>query len=62
MMIEITFTEMVLLAWAVLATATAFKLRDEARSARRMLIVFIENKDAREQLLKAHDNFMRSQS
>ena len=61
-MIEITFTEMVLLAWAVFATAAAFKLRDEARSARRMLIVFIENKDAREQLLKAHDNFMRSQS
>ena len=61
-MIEITLTEMALIAWAVLATAAAFKYKDDARSAKRMLIVFIENKSAREQLLKAHDEFMRSQA
>jgi hypothetical protein len=61
-MIEITLTEMALIAWAVLATAAAFKYKDDARTAKRMLTIFIENKDAREQLLKAHAEFMRSQA
>jgi hypothetical protein len=61
-MIEITLTEMALIAWAVLATAAAFKYKDDARTAKRMLTIFIENKDAREQLLKAHAEFMRGQA
>lgn len=61
-MIEITLIEMVLLAWAVLATAAAFKYRDEARIGKRMLQVFIENKTAREQLLTAHAEFMKERS
>jgi len=61
-MIEITFTEMVLLAWAVLATAAAFKYKDDARAMKRMLVVFVENKEARDQLLKAHKEFMGEQS
>ncbi len=62
MMIEITFTEMVLLAWAVLATAAAFKYKDEVRMVKRVLVTFVENKEARDQMLKAHEEFIRSQS
>ena len=61
-MIEITLTEMVLFAWAVLATAAMFKYKDEARSLKRMMVVFIENKDAREQLITAHAEFMKERS
>jgi hypothetical protein len=61
-MIEITLTEMVLLVWAALATAATFKYRDEARAVKRVLVMFVENKEAREQLLKAHAEFMKEQS
>lgn len=61
-MIEITLTEMVLFAWAVLATAAMFKYKDEARSLKRMMVMFIENKDAREQLVAAHAKFMEERS
>jgi hypothetical protein len=61
-MIEVTFIEVVLFAWAVLATAAAFKYKDEARAIKRMLVLFVENKEAREQLLKAHEQFVKEQS
>ena len=61
-MIEITFTEVVLLAWAAIATAAAFKYKDEARMGKRMLQVFIERKDVRDQLLAAHAEFMKERS
>jgi hypothetical protein len=61
-MIEITLIEMVLLAWAALATAAAFKYKDEARVGKRLLIMFIENKEAREQLITAHAKFMEERS
>ena len=58
-MIEITLTEMVLFAWGVLATAAAFKYKDEARALKHMLVVFIESKDVRDQLIAEHDAFMK---
>ncbi len=61
-MIEISLTEMVLLAWAVLATAAAFKYKDEARMGKRMLQVFIERKDVRDQLIAAHAEFMKERT
>ena len=61
-MIEITLTEMVLFAWSILATAAAIKYKDEARAIKRMLVVFVENKEAREQLLKAHKEFMEERT
>jgi hypothetical protein len=61
-MIEVTFIEVVLFAWAVLATAAAIKYKDEARAIKRMLVLFVENKEAREQLLKAHEEFVKGQS
>jgi hypothetical protein len=60
-MIEITFTEGVLLVWAALATAAMFKYRDEVRSLKRMLVLFCENKEVRDQVLNAHATFMKGQ-
>jgi hypothetical protein len=61
-MIEITFIEIVLFTWAVLATAAAFKLKEEVRAMRRLMQLFVENKSAREQLVKAHEEFMKEQT
>ena len=61
-MIEITFIEIVLFAWAVLATAAAFKYKGDVYSMRRMMQLFIENKSARDQLVKAHEEFMKEQT
>ena len=60
-MIEISLTELVFLVWAGLATAAWLNARDDARVSRKMLALFIENKDAREQIIKAHEEFMRKQ-
>ena len=61
-MIEITFTEMVLVAWAVLATAAAFKFRGDVLLAKRVFMVFVENREAREQLLKSYKEFKGEQT
>jgi hypothetical protein len=61
-MIEITLTEMVLFAWSILATAAAIKYKDEARAIKRMLVMFLENMEALDQLLKAHEQFVKEQS
>ena len=58
-MIEISLTEIVLLVWAGVATASWLNAREDARVGRHILKLFIENKDAREQILKAHEEFMR---
>lgn len=60
-MIEVSMVEVLLLAWAGIATAAWLHARDDSRTARRMLMMFIENKDARDQVLKAHDEFVRRQ-
>ena len=58
-MIEITLTEMALLLWAFGMTALWMHAREDARVSKKMLRLFIENKDAREQIIKAHEEFMR---
>ena len=57
MELNITFTELALLCWSVLASAAAFKYMDEARHLKRLLIIIFEDEDARAQMLKAHDEF-----
>ena len=61
-MIEITLTEVALLVWAALATAAAFKYRDDARMGKRMLQIFIERKEVRDQLLAAHAEYMKERT
>lgn len=57
MELNITFTELALFCWAVIATAGAIKFSDEARTAKRMLSIFIEDESVRNQVLHAHAEF-----
>lgn len=57
-MIEFSVTEIVLMLWAVLATASWLHAKDDARVAKKLLVHFIENKEARDQLIEAHTKFM----
>lgn len=58
-MIEISLTEMFLFAWAGLATASWLSAREDARIGKKMLILFIENPEARKQIIEAHEKFVR---
>lgn len=58
-MIEISLTEIAMLAWAGLATAAWLSAREDARVSRKMLVLFIENPEARAQIIKAHEDYMR---
>ena len=58
-MVEVSFENVALMIWAGLATAAWLHARDDARMAKKMLMLFIENKEAREDLLRAHAEFMR---
>lgn len=58
-MIEISLIDIALMVWAGLATAAWLSAREDARVSKKMLVLFIENKDAREQIVKAHEEFMR---
>ena len=60
-MIEFTLTEIVFMVWAALATASWLSAREEARMSNKMVLLFIENKEVREQVLKAHEEFLRKQ-
>ncbi len=55
MELNITFTELALFCWAIIATGAALKFSDEARTAKRMLSIFIES--VRNQVLHAHAEF-----
>jgi hypothetical protein len=57
MELNITFTELALFCWAIIATAGAFKYSDEARTAKRMLSIFTEDESVRNQVLHAHAEF-----
>ena len=60
-MIEISLTELVLLGWAVLATASWLHARDDARMSKHVLRLLLDDPEAREQIIKAHEEFMRKQ-
>jgi len=50
-MMEITFTEIVLFAWAALATASAFHHNERATMLHQVLRHLIENEDARNNIV-----------
>lgn len=58
-MIEITLTEIVFLVWAGLATAAWLSAREDAKVSKKVLVMFIENPEARTQIIKAHEDYMR---
>lgn len=60
-MIEITLTEMVLFAWAVLATAAAFKYKEEDNRSRMVLMAVMQDKGLRDKLVAAYQDFIKEQ-
>ena len=58
-MLEITYTDMFLFAWASVMTVLYFKSRHEERMMRVVFMHMIENKEAREQMI---DQYEKSRS
>jgi hypothetical protein len=56
-MIEVSITEIFLFAWGALATALYLRERHQERMTRHVLMLFIENPDAREEIVKAHSHW-----
>jgi hypothetical protein len=54
-MLEITYTDMFLFAWASIMTGLYFKSRHEERMIRVVFMHLIENKEAREQMLEQYE-------
>jgi len=54
-MLEITYTDMFLFAWASIMTGLYFKPRHEERMVRIVFMHLIENKEAREQMLEQYE-------
>lgn len=51
-MIEVSITEMVLFAWAIIATGLYFKTKHEEHMVRKLFMHMIENKEAREEMVR----------
>ena len=58
-MIEISFVDLVLIVISGLACAGWASAREDARVAKKMLVLFIENPEARKQIIEAHEKFLR---
>jgi len=58
-MLEITYTDLILFAWASVMTALYFKARHEAHMARVVFMHLIENKEAREHMLEQYEKQMK---
>ena len=58
-MLEISLTELVLLCWAAFATAAWLSAKEDARVAKRMLAVFIEDAEAREEIVSKFEQFKK---
>ena len=56
---EITIAEILLFAWAALATGAAFKYREDEERARYFLKMLIENEKARDQIVGAYEDFKK---
>lgn len=54
-MLEITYTDMFLFAWASVMTALYFKARHEERMMRVVFMHLIENPEAREQMISQYE-------
>jgi hypothetical protein len=54
-MIEVSITEMVLFVWASIATGLYFKTKHEEFMVRKVFMHLIENKEAREEMVKQYE-------
>jgi len=51
-MIEVSISEIVLFAWAFIATGLYLKTKQEEHMVRKLFMHMIENKDARDEMVK----------
>jgi hypothetical protein len=58
-MIEVSFTEVALFCWAVLATGYAFKWHQQFKNASHLVVLMVEHPEVRDQIAKAKDEFMK---
>jgi hypothetical protein len=56
---EITYTEFVLLVWAIIATGFAFKFHEDESKARFFLKLLIEDEKARNQMVNTYEEFKK---
>jgi hypothetical protein len=56
-MIEISITEIALFIWAILATAQAFKYRDESRKSAFVLKLMLTEDGIRDDMVKDYKHF-----
>jgi protease II len=54
-MIEVSITEMVLFAWAIIATGLYFRTKQEEHMVRKVFMHLIENKEARDEMVKQYE-------
>jgi len=59
MTMDFTVVELVLIVWAVVATSLWFDARSDARTARHILRLFIEDKEARDKMVESFEKFKR---
>ena len=57
-MLEITFTEIVLFTWAVVATAMWFKYRDETKGAKLFIKAILSDDEMRETIVADYKRHM----
>jgi hypothetical protein len=58
-MIELTIADMFLLGWAIVATLGWMKNKETVKDANKFIHVILNDKTAREGILKQHEEFMR---
>jgi len=61
-MIEFTFTEIILLAWAGIATAMALHYREEDKNHRRFVCTLIDDKNLRREFYDKVDKHIEEKS
>ena len=61
-MIEFTFTEVILFAWGIVATAYAFKYHHEAMMAKFFLKQIITDKEVRDKIVGAYQEHTEKQA
>jgi hypothetical protein len=61
-MIEVSITEIVLFAWAVLATASALKYKQQEQGAKRFIQAMMEDDKMRDALVADFKNHMEEQT
>jgi len=54
-MIEISISEIVLFAWAFIATGLYLKTKQEEHMVRKLFMHMIENKEARDEMVKQYE-------